>query len=37
MRLITIVLQFRQLEKKSTMTSGDYGYGDGGDGDGDWI
>ena len=32
-------LQCRQLEKRSTITSGDYGYGDGGDGggDGDWI
>ena len=36
MRLITIVLQCRQLEKRSTTTSGNYGYG-GGDGDGDWI
>ena len=25
------------MEKRSTITSGDYGYGGGGDGDGDWI
>ena len=31
------ILQCCQLEKRSTITSGDYGYGDGGDGDGDLI
>ena len=33
-RLITIVLQCRQLKKRSTITSGNYGYGGG---DGYWI
>ena len=28
-RLITIVLQCRQLKKRSTITSGNYGYGGG--------